>query len=60
MPKGVEHNPNRKDLRFPVQRVKSSLMPKGVEHVDIAVIRWVADRVKSSLMPKGVEHAVAN
>ncbi len=37
--------------------VNSSLMPKGVEHIDVLLAKRNAiPRVNSSLMPKGVEH----
>ena len=36
--------------------MKSSLMPKGVEHEPIELLGAPRPPVKSSLMPKGVEH----
>ena len=37
-------------------RVPTSVMPKGVEHIDVAGAWDDLTRVPTSVMPKGVEH----
>ena len=54
MPKGVEHEEDAWARREKVLSVES-LMPKGVEHIDLPCKEILLFGVES-LMPKGVEH----
>ncbi len=54
MPKGVEHCKTTDFTRLYALSVES-LMPKGVEHVDLTHSQKLKFSVES-LMPKGVEH----